>query len=224
MQYRIEHGPAYAVLKVRLEAGESIWAEPGAMMLLRGPVRVETRAYGGVLTALKRALFGGESFFLNRYVAEGPAEVWLVPGTPGDIATIDMQGGGSWIVQDTSYLAHSGDINVDVAWRGLRGLIAEGEIVWLKLEGRGLAWISSYGAIDKIDVPPGEKVVIDNFHFVAMSADAKWSVRKFGDLKSFIFGGEGFVIEIEGPATVYVQSRMLPLFARLLQKFLPRQS
>jgi len=31
-----------------------------------------------------------------------------------------------------------------------------------------------------------------------MDDGLKWEIRKFGGLKSFLFGGEGFVIEVEG--------------------------
>ncbi len=223
MKYEYLGRPAYTVLRVRLEPGEDIWAEPGAMMVMRGEIRIETKGYGGVLKALKRALFGGESYFLNHYVAEGPAEIWLAPGTPGDIFDVRVTPSRPLIVQDTSYLAHTGNIDVSVAWRGLRGLIAEGELIWLKLEGEGLAWISSYGAIERIEVPAGERVIVDNFHFVALDANARWRIRKFGGWKSFLFGGEGFVVEVEGPAEVYVQTRILPVFAEVLRKYLPSQ-
>ena len=221
MRYRIDKAPVYSVLKIWLDPGEYIWAEPGAMMLMKGEVRIETKAYGGIVKALKRALFGGESIMMNKYEARGPAEVWLVPPTPGDIATLELDS-DAWIVQDTSYLAHTGEIDVDVAWRGFRGLIAEGELIWLRLRGHGLAWISSYGAIERVELKPGERIIVDNFHFVAMNADAKWRVRKFGGWKSFLFGGEGLVLEVEGPATLYLQTRMLPVFAELLQKYLPK--
>ena len=156
---------------------------------------------------------------MNTFIARSDSEIWLVPGMPGDIEYVPLRG-GSWIVQDMSYLAHHGDVKVSVAWRGLRGVLAEGELVWLKLEGYGGVWVNSYGAMDKVEVEPGDRVVIDNFHFVAMPADIKWKVRKFGGWKSFLLGGEGLVFEVEGPATIYVQSRILPPLAYALRKFL----
>jgi len=122
-------GPAYTVLRVRLEPGEELWSEPGAMMLFRGEVEVKTES-GGIGRALLRKLAGGESFFFNVFRAESPAEVWLVPGIPGDIEAIELRG-DEWVIQDTSYLAHYGDIEVSAGFRGLRGLIAAGEVFWL---------------------------------------------------------------------------------------------
>ena len=217
MKWRKEHGPAYTVLKVFLEPGESVTAEPGALMLYRGEVEVETKSHG-LGAAFRRALLGGEGFFLNTYHAVSSAEIWFVPGVPGDIEAIELA--GEWFVQDTSYLAHYGDVEVSAGFRGLRGLIAEGELFWLKVSGAGTVWVSSYGAIERVEVPAGETMVVDNYHLVAMPADVDYSVRKFGGLKSFLFGGEGFVLEIHGPATLLVQTRILPPLARLLAKYI----
>ncbi|ABM80446.1 TIGR00266 family protein [Hyperthermus butylicus] len=219
MKWRIDYRPAYAVLKVELEPGEEVWSEPGALMLLRGDVEVRTQS-GGITSGLLRKLAGSESFFLNRYRARSRAEVWFAPSLPGDIDTIEVN--GEWVIQDASYLAHYGDLKVTASFRGLRGLIAEGELFWLKVEGHGIVWVNSYGGIERVEVGPGERLVIDNYHFVAMPADTRYTVRKFGGLKTFLFGGEGFVIEVTGPATVYVQTRILPPFARLLARFLPK--
>ncbi len=223
MDWRVEKGPAYSVLKVNLKPGESVSSEPGAMMLMKGSIRLETKS-GGILKGLARKLMGGESFFLNTYRAEGgPGEVWFVPPVPGDIAAIELRG-DEWVIQDTSYLAHTGDIEVSVKWRGLKGLFAEGELIWLSARGTGTVWVNSYGAIERVEVPAGERVIIDNLHFVAMPANTSYRITKAGGLKTFIFGGEGLVVEVTGPATVYVQTRVLPPFAQLLAKFLPKRS
>jgi len=220
VEWSVEKGPAFSVLKVRLEPGESVTAEPGAMMLIRGDVEVETKS-GGILKGLLRSLAGGESFFLNTYRSRGGGEIWFVPPVPGDIRAIELRG-DEWVVQDTSYLAHTGDVDVSVAWRGFKGLLAEGELVWLKVSGRGVVWVNSYGAMEEVEVPAGERIIVDNFHFVAMPAGTRYRITKVGGLKTFIFGGEGLVAEIHGPARVLVQTRMLPGFARLLAKFIRR--
>ena len=221
MRWVKTQSPAYTLLKVWLEPGEALTAEPGAMVAIRGEVEVETSS-GGVLRGIKRALFGGESFFLNTFRAVTPAEVWLAPGTPGDVEAIQLSG-EDWVVQDTSYLAHHGDVEVSTAWRGFKGLLAEGELVWLKVSGRGTVWVSSYGGIEVLEVPPGEKAIVDNFHLVAMPASTEYRVTKIGGLKTLFFGGEGLVLEVQGPARLLVQTRILPPLARLLAKYLPRR-
>ena len=218
VDYRIDHAPAYSILKLYLRPGETVVFEAGAFIYSRGPLRFQTRSMG-VGAALKRALLGGESFFLNMAVAEGDSELWLAPDVPGDIAPVEVQ--GQLLVQDTSYLAHTGSIRVTTAWRGLRGWLAEGEFFWLKLEGHGQAWLSAYGSIDRVDLAQGERILVDNHHLVAMDHTIRWTPRKFGGFKSFIFGGEGIVFELEGPGRVWIQSRRLPGLAEIISKFLP---
>jgi uncharacterized protein (AIM24 family) len=64
LRYVIEGRPAYSILKVWLEPGESITVEPGSYMLHRGEVEVSTET-GGIGGAIARRLFGGESVFLH---------------------------------------------------------------------------------------------------------------------------------------------------------------
>ncbi len=218
MQWRIEDGPAYSTLVVKLNPGETIAAEPGAMLLVKGNVDVKTTS-GGLMKGLLRKIGGGESVFINYYTARsGDAEIWFAPSLPGDIKAIELHG-DAWVLHDRSYLAHSGSIDLSVAWRGFRGLLTQGELVWLKASGTGTLWVNSFGAIKEVRVEANQRIIIDNMHFVAMPANTRYTIRKFGGLKTFILGGEGIVVEIYGPARVYVQTRNLPALAGELLRF-----
>ncbi|AFL66355.1 TIGR00266 family protein [Desulfurococcus amylolyticus] len=217
MDYKVEKSPAYSILKVSLDPGESITIEAGSYMLHKGNVKIETTT-GGVLSAIARAVAGGESLFLDKITALTPSEVWIAPNVPGDIVAIDVD--GELIVQDTGYLAHAGGFDIGIAWRGLRGLLAEGELFWLRLTGKGTVFVNSYGAIEELVLKPGEKATIDNFHLVAMEPSVKWSIKTFSGLKSTILGGEGLVVEVEGPGKLWVQTRILPVFAQILSKYI----
>ena len=218
MRWEIEYGPAYSMLKVMLDPGEEVTAEAGALVMYRGDIEIKTHT-GGLVKALLRRALAGESLFLNTFRAHSPAELWFAPPLPGDIMYLELRG-DEYVIQDTSYLAHHGDVDLGVAWRGLRGLLAEGELVWFKASGYGGVWVNAYGGIKEIELKPGERMIIDNFHFVALSGETRWRIRKFGGWKSFFFGGEGLVVEVEGPGKVYIQTRILPAFARLLRRFL----
>ncbi|MEM4426955.1 MAG: TIGR00266 family protein [Acidilobaceae archaeon] len=221
MEYVVEHSPSFSILKVRLEPRESITVEPGSYILHKGDVEVSTTS-GGVLSGIARALFGGETFFLNTFRARSPSEVWIAPHVPGDIVAVNMSGGSIYI-QDYCYLAHTGDIKLSVGWRGFKGLVAQGELVWLKAEGTGTVFLNSYGAIEELKLGFGESVTVDNGHFVALDGSIKWNVKLLGGLKTAFFGGEGVVVEVSGPGRVWIQSRSLPPLAHLLSKFMGRQ-
>ncbi|HLI45682.1 MAG TPA: TIGR00266 family protein [Geobacterales bacterium] len=206
MKWEKLFSPTYTILKIELEAGEQITSEAGAFVYGKGDYEIKTST-GGIGKGLLRAIAGGESLFLNTYIARNKTEIGLAPDLPGDVEKIEIN--GEVFVQDSSYLAHIGDIEVTVGWRGIKGLFAEpfSGLVWLKLKGKGTAWLDAYGAIMPIDLKSGEVITVDNAHFVAMDASMKWSVRKFGGLKSFFFGGEGFVVDIYGPGRLYIQTR-----------------
>ncbi|MCD6263930.1 AIM24 family protein, partial [Candidatus Bathyarchaeota archaeon] len=117
MKWEVEYSPAYSLLKVQLEPGEELTSEAGAMVLFRGDLEIKTHTGGGLLKGLLRGIAGTEAVFLNTYRAKSPAEVLLAPSLPGDIAYIPLED-GSYVVQDSAYLAHIGDVDVEVAWRG----------------------------------------------------------------------------------------------------------
>ncbi len=223
MRWKLE-GSAYPIIRVDLEEGEKIYAETGSMMMMKGDLKVDTVMIDleqekskakAVLEAIGRKLLSGETVFHN--VFEGPGTVWLSPSLPGGVKYIEVHD-ECWIVQDYSYVAHYGDLELDLAWKGPKGIVL-GDLVWLKLCGRGGFWVSSYG--DILEVKVEDEIVIDNMHFVALPDDANWEVEKFGGLKNFLLGGEGYVIKVRGPTRVYVQTRILPPLAAAIARFMP---
>ncbi|MCS7253840.1 MAG: TIGR00266 family protein [Armatimonadota bacterium] len=221
MRWEVSNRPSYSLLKISLEPGEALVAEPGAMVLYRGAVLIDTGARGGIAAALLRSMFGGESLFLNTFRAEGESEVWLAPNLPGDIHYLPLDGNG-YIIQQGSYLAHHGDAEIGIAWRGFRGLLTEGELIWLRVRGYGGVWVTAFGGIEQVNINAGEKVIVDNFHFVAMDEDTTHYIRTFGGIKSFLLGGEGIVVEVQGPTNLWLQTRHIASLANELLPILRR--
>lgn len=207
MRYEVTSRPSYSLLKVYLSPGESLTAEAGAMIYMSPNLEIKTQAYGGALSSIKRAFLGGESLFFNTFTAKGGAEIWLAPELPGDVVSIELDGSRELIVQDSSYLAHFGDLSIDVVFTGMKGLLAEGQLFWLKLSGRGIVWLGSYGAIEARELGPNERATVDNSHFVAMDSTISWNVKLFSSLRSALLGGEGIVIDLLGPGRIYLQTR-----------------
>ncbi len=183
MRWELACRPHYTLLIIRLEAGESVAAGAGATVLVRGGVRVRTSAggFGGALNALA----GRDSTPINRYEAEGPAELWLAPPYPGDIAHFELREGlPALLVSDSSYLASYGDVRVTVVWRGFKGLMGGGAIpTWLRVEGEGDVWVAGHGVIREVVLGEGERVMINGLHFVAMTETLGWQVRRLGGLR-----------------------------------------
>ena len=203
MEYEILYRPSYSVLKVKLPRGERVEAEAGALMMYEGDVEVKTKSRG-----LLRALTTSESLFVNIYEAKSDeAYIWFSPPVPGDIVYIPLDGSKGVIVNDKSYLASHGDVKHRVVWRGLRGVFGGGGLMWLHFTGVGGVWVNAYGSIIEREVRPGESLTIDNVHLVAMDDTLEYDIKKFGGLKTFLFGGEGFVFRVRGHGRLYLQSR-----------------
>ncbi len=205
MDHTIEHRPSYALLTVDLERSEDLVAEAGALVRHGGNVDIETGARGGILSSLKRTALGGESFFMNTYTATDDTTVSLAPALPGDMIAEPLD--SRLLVQSGSFVAAPGDVSVDTKFGGGRSFFGGEGLFLLDIEGNGDLFLSSYGAIDRIDLASGETTTVDTGHIVAFDPEVDWSVRQVAGLKSTLFSGEGLVCEFSGPGTVWTQSR-----------------
>jgi uncharacterized protein (TIGR00266 family) len=192
---------------VTLDQEEGIVAEPGAMVSMTPNVSIETLADGGILSALKRKVLGGESFFMNIFVAErGKGQVTFAPRTPGDIEHRELAG-QSFYIQSGSFLACGLSVELDTEWTGAKTFFSREGLFLLKVRGEGPVFFSSFGAIYQVELEVGQKYIVDTGHVVAFEELVEYRVRKAGNLKSFFFSGEGLVCELTGPGTVYIQTR-----------------
>ncbi len=221
--YQILHQPSFALAVLRLEAEQSIQAEAGAMVSMSGNIELQSQMKGGVFGALKRAV-GGESAFVSTFTARGAAgEVTLAPGSPGDIAGVEMTN-QDFLVQSSSYLAGDTSLQVDTTWGGARSFFGGEGLFVLRVKGTGLLLVSSFGAIHRKVLQPGERYVVDTGHLVAWEAAMPYTLRKAasGFFRSFI-SGEGIVSEFTGPGELLIQTRNLEAFAGMLRPFFPTQ-
>ncbi len=220
MQTQIQYGPAYAAAIVTLAQGEQIRAESGAMVAMDPGIEIETAATGGFMKSLSRSVLGGESFFQNTFTATRPGTVVFAPNLAGDIIEFPLD--GDLYVQSGSYLASELSITVDSKWGGARTFFGGEGLFMLKCSGRGALLLSSFGAIHPMKLAAGQQITIDTGHLVAFSGSMNYSVRKIGSWKSTIFGGEGFVVDCQGPADLYIQTRSPRAFLSWLVPQLPR--
>ncbi len=224
MRTEISFGPAFAMATVHLDEGESVSAEAGAMMAMSPNVDIATNTKGGMLKGLKRSVLGGESFFMNTFTATGPdAHVVVAPALPGDIVTWSLTGGTVYL-QSGSYLASpAATIDIDTKWGGAKTFFSKEGLFLLKCSGTGDLVVSSYGAIHTLDLIEGQTYTVDSGHLVGWDEGVGYQVRKAGNWKSTVLGGEGFVAELTGPGRVYVQTRSPEDFVDWLVPKLPTQ-
>ena len=222
MQNNVVYRPSYSLLQLLLEAGESIQAESGAMVSMTPNVQIETAARGGLFGGLKRAVLGGESFFINTFTCQGgPGEILFAPSLPGDVMHIPLTG-GSMYVQSGSYMCSTGGIQVDTSWAGAKGFFSGEGLFLLKCTGTGDLFVSSYGAVHTVELQPGQQYLVDTGHMVAFEETITYNVQAVGGLKSTLFSGEGLVCNFAGPGRLYIQSRSMDAFLKFLIPKLPK--
>ncbi len=208
MNIELLHQPDSAIARVKLDSGEELVAQAGAMIAMSGNINASTTLRkgkgGGIMGGLKR-MVAGESLFLS--VFRSPTngnEVWLAPRLIGDLLIYEMQG-QDLIVQASSYLACSSEVDLDVGVQGLKSLFSGESIFWLTFSGQGLALLASFGGI--YAVPVDGEYVVDTGHIVAFERSLDFKIAKASSslIGSFL-GGEGLVCRFFGKGTVYCQT------------------
>jgi len=124
MEHEVLYRPSYSLLKIKMERGEAVSAEAGAMVSMSSGIEMKTAAKGGVFGALKRSMLGGESFFINTFSAVEAGEVTFAPSLPGDISALELKGQTVY-AQSGAYIASSPSVEVDTKWGGAKTFFPE---------------------------------------------------------------------------------------------------
>ncbi|PYH79727.1 DUF124-domain-containing protein [Aspergillus uvarum CBS 121591] len=205
--YRISHRDTNSVLTLQLAMGCPIEARPGAMIAMSELVTLR----GSMRFSLKKVLAGGK-LSLSTYT--GPGEVLLAPSTLGDIMVLRLAGSDSWKCGRDVFLASTSGIKKEYQTQSLTKGMFSGEGFFIyKMEGVGLIWIQSFGAIIQKDIPEGESYLVDNGHLVAWNCKYKIERVASGGIISGLAAGEGLACRFAGPGTVYLQTRNVNAFA-----------
>ena len=187
---------------------------------------------GAVKFSMKKLITGAEMATSNY---TGPGEILLAPPFLGDITSIRLSGTEKWRVGKDAFLAATVGVVKDTKRQDMGKAIFSGEgLFTYNISGRGIAWISSFGAIVRKDVRQfscylrytlldaehadmqqlhdHEQYFVDNGHLVAWNCDFEMIRAASGGLISGITSGEGLVCRFTGPGTVFLQTRNPQMF------------
>ena len=145
------------LIEFTLNQGEKVTAEAAAMVFMKGDIITETRMRkGGFLKSLKAAALGGESFFVNEFIAqEDGCTLGLTGNMLGDIEVISIT--DEFIVQSGAFVGSSGDLTLDTEWQGFTKGVFGSNLFMLKTVGSGDMFVNAWGGIIKKELQPGEK-------------------------------------------------------------------
>ena len=225
--FHISQKPDFALLHVRIPAGQKFYSEPGAMATMTPNIQLTAGLKGGLLASVKRA-FGGESLIISTYEAQGnTGEVTFAAGQPGDTVHYHLDGSTELYLQRGGYLANSEGIEISSKWQGMRGFFSGEGLILLKCTGTGDVFFNSYGAILELDVE--DEVYVDTGFIVAFESTLNYQVttlpgaRPGTNWKSLFLGGEGLVCRFWGRGKVWIQTRQSATFLNWVHPYRPVQ-
>ena len=223
MEYEIRGG-AFPMVVCKLQKGETMKDESGAMAYMTSDVKMDTNTGGGLLKGLGRAL-AGDSIFLNFFTAEEDgAEIGFASYCPGKIIPIRLDGTNSIIGQKSSFLAAEEGVEIDMHVRKKLGAgIFGGEgFILQKFSGNGIAFLEIDGEVIEYDLQPGEKLFVDQGHIAAMDESVDFDIERVKGAKNLLFGGEGlFLATLRGPGKVWIQTMPIAKLAEAIIPFIP---
>lgn len=214
-------------LEITLDPGETVVAEPGALMMMDDGIRMETIFGDGrgqsqsfldkMMSAGKRVLTG-EKLFMTAYTNEASVRrtLWFAAAYPGKIMALDLRDHhGKLICQKDSFLCAAKGVSIGIAFQKRlgAGLFGGEGFIMQKLEGDGQVYIHAGGTTVQRDLLPGEVLRVDTGCLVALTHTVDYDIQFVGGIRNTIFGGEGlFFATLRGPGHIWIQS--LP-FSRL---------
>lgn len=226
MRYEIK-GDMMPVVELRMEPGESIKCEGGAMLWMSDNMQMETS--GGGVGKMFGKMLTSEKLFHNIYTAIGH-EGMISFGScfPGNIMAVELSGGKSIICQKSAYLASTMGVNLEIAFQKKvsAGFFGGEGFIMQRLSGEGLVFLEIDGSAIEYELAPGERMIIDTGHLAMMDSTCTMSVETVkGGMKNVFLGGEGlFNTVVEGPGKVTVQTMPKSQLARLISSLTPSKS
>ena len=209
MKYEIVYQKAFHMVRYELEKGERIKAESDAMIAMSSTIDVTGGVEGGIMKGLTRMLSGEKFFFQYLTATRGSGEVLFGHAVPGGIIDVELDGTYGMIIQKNGFLASTEGIEIDTKVQNLvQGIFSKEGFFILKARGKGILFLSSYGAIHPITLEVGEEIIIDNGHLVAWTEDMYYNIEKASNgWVNSIMSGECLVCRFKGPGTILIQTR-----------------
>lgn len=225
MEYEIKGG-AFPMVVCKLQKGERMKDESGAMAFMTSGIKMDTNTGGGLLKGLGRAL-AGDSLFINTFEAQKDnEEIGFSSYYPGRIIPIRLDGTNPIIGQKSSFLAAEDSVNIDMYFRKKLGVgIFGGEgFILQKFSGNGMVFLEIDGEVIERYLEPGETLFVDQGHVAAMDETVDFDIERIKGAKNMVFGGEGlFLATLRGPGRVWVQTMPIPKLAQALIPYIPKR-
>lgn len=223
MQHEII-GSTMQALVVKLEPGEQVYTESGAMAWMSDSVQMESGFRGGLMGTVGR-WFAGESLTMTTFTAGRRAgEVAFATAVPGKVVPVAMSPARGIICQAGSFLcAQPGvEMKIHIKRKIFTGLFGGEGFILERLSGKGMAFFEVDGEVVEKVLAPGERLLVDTGHIAMFEESVRFDITTVKGVKNWLFGGEGlFLATLEGPGRVWLQTMPFVNLAAQIAAVLP---
>lgn len=217
MNYQIVGGEL-PVLEIKLNNGESVICEGGAMTYRTHAIEMKT-SLGGVSGVISRS-FSKEGIAFNQYNALADDQtVAFASKMPGQILPINISSSHELIIQKSAFLASSVGVDRKISFQKKLGAgFFGGEgFIMQRLSGEGVAFLEIDGSLIERELADGEVLLVDTGHVAAYDASVTMTIESVKGVKNILLGGEGlFNTKLVGPGKVYLQSMPISRLAGII--------
>ena len=222
MEYQVKGAP-FPVLICRLNAGESIDCQKGAMSWMTPNMQMQTSAGGGLGKLFTRAV-SGESIFKNKYTAQGGAgEIAFASTVPGNIVPVEISGSKQIVAQKSAYLASTPGVEMEMFFQKKigAGFFGGEGFIMQKFVGEGTVFVEMDGSVMEYNLDAGESMILDTGYLAMMDATCSIDIQSTGSVGNALFGGEGlFNTKVTGPGRVWIQTLPINALAGAIQPYI----
>ncbi len=222
MRYAIS-GAIMQTVAIDLAPGETVYSQTNTMAWMNDQVRMDTHTGGGFLAGLARS-FGGGSFFVTDFTAEGPGHVAFAPRFPGTIVPALLKPGQSLICRKETFLVAEKSVALEIAWQQRigAGFFGGGGFILQKVTGPGIVWLDLSGELVEKDLAPGERLMVHAGHVGMFEPSVGFDIQMVRGFRNVLFGGEGlFLATLTGPGHIWLQSMPILHLAEEVARYLP---
>ena len=238
-------GNAMQQVVCQLEAGQTVYGEPGKFLWKSPNVQFETRlsapvgnqagaqaAKAGFLQKAmdvgKRVLAGEHLAFQYFTPVGGSGLVTFAGALPGEVRALELDGSGGWFTERGAFVGAEAGVNFDIAFTGLRLGVRSGQgFILQKFTGQGTVIVAAAGNFIELNPAKfGGKIQAHAGSIVAFQDILTFGVERVGGLSTqtamtALFGGEGVnLVTLEGDGIALLQSVTIEALAHSLEPHL----
>ena len=221
MDIELLHRNNFPIARISLNEGESFVAERTTFVGMSPGIQVETKVRSGQIKSYIKEVSDTEAYYLNTFTAlGGPGSVLVAPRLLGEIYTYNLSERENRIlIKSESFLGADANVAIETAWRGASTFQMSAGLHMLRCSGRGKLLLSSFGAIERIELDAEEAYSVDRGHLVGFTDTVQIRLRQMGGIRSTLLRGEEILVDLQGPGNAYLQTRSQDLFVDWLKQY-----